>query len=44
MQRRVLASLDPPEAFTVRSVALLLEDVRGLWHTVRERALLPTRD
>lgn len=41
--RRVLAALEPPEPFAVRSVALLVEDVRGLWHTVRERTLLPIR-
>jgi hypothetical protein len=41
LARRALATLPPPEAFTVREVVLLLEDVRGLWHDVRRRRLPP---
>jgi len=41
LARRALATLPPPDAFTVREVVLLLEDVRGLWHDVRRRRLAP---
>jgi len=38
LARRALATLPPP-AFAVSEVALLLEDVRGLWHEVRTSKL-----
>ena len=41
LARRALATLPPPDTFTVRDVVLLLEDVRGLWHDVRHRRLAP---
>ena len=43
LARRVLAAMPPPEPFVVRAISLVLEDVRGLWHTVRERRLAPRR-
>ncbi len=39
LARRSLATLPAPPAFTVGAVTLLYEDVRGLWHEVRRRAL-----
>ena len=43
LARRVLAAMPPAEPFVVRTITLVLEDVRGLWHTVRERRLAARR-
>jgi hypothetical protein len=39
LARRALTTLPAPAGFTVREVTLLLEDVRGLWHVVRQKRL-----
>jgi hypothetical protein len=39
LARRALSTLPPPAPWTVDSVVLVMEDVRGLWHEVRRRTL-----
>lgn len=39
LARRTLAAESPLPPFEVTSLALLLEDVRGIWHAVRELPL-----
>ncbi len=39
LARRALSTLPRPAPWTVVDVVLVLEDVRGLWHEVRRRAL-----
>ena len=39
LARRSLSTTDALPAFRVEQVTLLLEDVRGIWHPVRERTL-----
>jgi hypothetical protein len=39
LARRGLATTDELPAFRVAQISLLLEDVRGIWHSVRERVL-----